>query len=107
MPVKPWVKFNQFPLPKSPLPPLQLRYQKQPTRRGKHNTGYVLNQAQRGKPFVATWDAVHGVAQFTFGTTGTFTRHDCDLPTLQLIRDAADPLRKYNDIFNPKTKFRP
>lgn len=107
MPVKPWVKFNQFPLPKSPLPPLQIRYQKQPTQRGKHNTGYVLAQAQRGKPFVASWNVGLNCGQFSFGGSPPYVRPDCDWITFQRVRDAADPLRTYNAIFNPKTHFRP
>jgi hypothetical protein len=107
MPVKPWVKFNQFPLPKSPLPPLQIRYQKQPTERGKKNTGYVLAQAQRGKPFSGSWNVGLNYPFFTFGASGTYPRPDCNWQTFQRIVNAADPLRTYNMIFNPKTKFRP
>lgn len=107
MPVKPWIKFNQFPLPKSPLPPLQLRYQKQPTKRGKDNTGYVADQAKRGRPFSGVWNNALGYPFFTFGSVGTYPKPTCDLQTFQDIMNAGDPLRRYNQIFNPKTKFRP
>jgi hypothetical protein len=85
----------QLPIPNRSLPPPQSFMGTAVGMRGKPNRGITSINNRRGHPFSITWSVGKGIAQGTFGLTGTYEIPWLTFAQFQLIVNSSNPLRTY------------